>query len=397
MIVQRSSNCKGNSRLVVMTIAMLLMVSGIFYDSILMAYLDMNEDANNIITYSTFLKQQSSQQQTGTADYGDLLARLPPASTDSTDTIPKIIWRTGQHDLHKAPTQVRNALLKAAAMNPQYTQVYVDEAAAQAFMEQEFPLYARGYNALIPKAFKADLFRLCVLLKHGGVYSDLGHTYVVSLAEIIDKADQFVAATIDNAKQSHRHAISNTFLGATAASPILQALVEMIGEDISICRYGDDPSDITGSSALGHNFNIWKENGDTRRYKVDFSKYFNIDIAQGTSTVRGERVRMLVHNTGKRVIRAEKEVQSQLRLHRTDGKELIRIEINHHRNEELLQSKQSFRDAGTWTYSSASEHDAAWLQRKVYDKSKTDCSSTGIANRMHLEQPQTIASQFLGK
>jgi mannosyltransferase OCH1-like enzyme len=50
---------------------------------------------------------------------------------------------------------------------------YTDDEARN-FLSTHFPPEVRqAYDALRPGAFKADLFRYCVLLIHGGVYADM--------------------------------------------------------------------------------------------------------------------------------------------------------------------------------------------------------------------------------
>ena len=51
---------------------------------------------------------------------------------------------------------------------------FYDDAAAAKFLSLHFPPEVReAYDAIIPGAFKADLFRYCVLLIRGGVYADM--------------------------------------------------------------------------------------------------------------------------------------------------------------------------------------------------------------------------------
>jgi mannosyltransferase OCH1-like enzyme len=50
---------------------------------------------------------------------------------------------------------------------------YTDVESAS-FLDTHFPKEVReAYDTLLPGAFKADLFRYCVLLIYGGVYADV--------------------------------------------------------------------------------------------------------------------------------------------------------------------------------------------------------------------------------
>lgn len=55
-----------------------------------------------------------------------------------------------------------------------WTYHFWDDASAADFLSLHFPPEVReAYDAIIPGAFKADLFRYCVLLIQGGVYADM--------------------------------------------------------------------------------------------------------------------------------------------------------------------------------------------------------------------------------
>ena len=65
-------------------------------------------------------------------------------------------------------------------------QFYDDDQAAQ-FLSAHFPPQVReAYDAILPGAFKADLFRYCVLLIRGGVYADMDILLETNLERAID-------------------------------------------------------------------------------------------------------------------------------------------------------------------------------------------------------------------
>ena len=53
-----------------------------------------------------------------------------------------------------------------------------------------FPL-EKSYNKLIPSAYKADLWRLCVIYEYGGVYSDASQIFKIPIDQIIDTKKEF--------------------------------------------------------------------------------------------------------------------------------------------------------------------------------------------------------------
>ena len=51
---------------------------------------------------------------------------------------------------------------------------FYDEIAAREFISRHFtPIILRAYDSIVPAGLKADLFKLCVLLLHGGVWADI--------------------------------------------------------------------------------------------------------------------------------------------------------------------------------------------------------------------------------
>ena len=63
---------------------------------------------------------------------------------------------------------------------------YNDDDAAN-FLSTHFPVEVKeAYDVLIPGAFKADLFRYCVLFIHGGVYADIDVMLTSKLEAVID-------------------------------------------------------------------------------------------------------------------------------------------------------------------------------------------------------------------
>jgi mannosyltransferase OCH1-like enzyme len=63
---------------------------------------------------------------------------------------------------------------------------FYSDAQAVDFLSIHFPPEVlEAYNALIPGAFKADLFRYCVLLIHGGFYADIDIQLETSLDSAI--------------------------------------------------------------------------------------------------------------------------------------------------------------------------------------------------------------------
>jgi len=67
-----------------------------------------------------------------------------------------------------------------------------NDADCRSFIENEYPLdVVYAYDQLIPTAFKADLWRYCILYKYGGVYLDIKYRFVsrdgITLRSIVER------------------------------------------------------------------------------------------------------------------------------------------------------------------------------------------------------------------
>jgi len=102
-----------------------------------------------------------------------LIVSPPKYSRDPNRLIPRIIHQTWFETLTKEKYPNMSRLVESFKQSGWEYKFYSDEEAAN-FLSTHFPSQVReAYDALRPGAFKADLFRYCALLIHGGVYADV--------------------------------------------------------------------------------------------------------------------------------------------------------------------------------------------------------------------------------
>lgn len=103
----------------------------------------------------------------------ELTITPPLYSRDPDRLIPRIIHQTYFEPLSKTKYPNMSRLVESFKRSGWDYRFYSDED-AQNFLSTHFPAEVRqAYDALRPGAFKADLFRYCALLIHGGVYADV--------------------------------------------------------------------------------------------------------------------------------------------------------------------------------------------------------------------------------
>lgn len=102
-----------------------------------------------------------------------LTVRIPLYSRDPNRLVPRIIHQTWFEELSREKYPNMSRLVESFRQSGWEYKFWDDEQAAS-FLSTHFPAEVReAYDALMPGAFKADLFRYCVLLIHGGVYADV--------------------------------------------------------------------------------------------------------------------------------------------------------------------------------------------------------------------------------
>ena len=111
-----------------------------------------------------------------------------------------------------------------------------------------------AYNRLRPGAFKADLWRLCILHYYGGIYIDAFATPFISIDEMMkgvfsesDDSPKFVAALDPSFCGSGIH---NGFILASRGHPFILECIHQIIHNVKTKNYGDSVLDTTGPSRL---------------------------------------------------------------------------------------------------------------------------------------------------
>ena len=86
--------------------------------------------------------------------------------------IPANIFQTWQ--THTLPPQMFNAIKIIKKQNPRFNYYLFSDSDCRLFISKNFePVVLNAYDRLIPGAYKADLWRYCILYKYGGIYLDI--------------------------------------------------------------------------------------------------------------------------------------------------------------------------------------------------------------------------------
>jgi mannosyltransferase OCH1-like enzyme len=108
--------------------------------------------------------------------------------------IPRKIWQT--HKSNDLPKTSYKNINKIISVNKGYEYNFFDDNDMLEYLEHNFNQdVVNAYTKIKPGAGKADIWRLAVILKEGGIYLDVDKKYdenSLPLDEILDEDDEFV-------------------------------------------------------------------------------------------------------------------------------------------------------------------------------------------------------------
>jgi mannosyltransferase OCH1-like enzyme len=172
--------------------------------------------------------------------------------TEYKPIMPCVIYQTWcTKDL---PPKMRERVELLKSQNPGFKHCLFDDNDCREFIKTHFRLdVLDAYDILIPGAYKADLWRLCVLFINGGVYVDIKFACVngFKLIELTEN-NNFV-------KDRPKGCIYNALMTSVAGNPILFRAIRRIVFNVQNKFYGYGPlcptgPDLLGSVAIRNNF-----------------------------------------------------------------------------------------------------------------------------------------------
>jgi hypothetical protein len=176
-----------------------------------------------------------------------LLLDVPPRAVSELKFahLPKKIFQTWRS------TQVSEAMHQAVysfiEQNPDWHYQLFTDAMQREFIQKHFsPDVLKAYDTIVPGAFKADLWRYCVLYIEGGVYLDIKFASLQSLNMLIPLDAEFVSF-----KDHGPSAIYQAFLCAKPQHPFFKQVIDDIVKHAKIGYYGVCNLSPTGPVALG--------------------------------------------------------------------------------------------------------------------------------------------------
>ena len=177
--------------------------------------------------------------------------------------IPKKIFQTWE--TNKVSLGMYDAVHTWIDKNPDWEYHFFDKDDRRNFIKDNFPKKVlAAYDALIPGAYKADLWRYCVLYINGGVYCDIKQELLIDLNKVIFSDIEFLSIK-DRNRTNNEFAgyIYQAFICTKPKHPFLKQVIDMIVENANKGYYGYDDLSPTGPGLLGRAINIVLKRPDT--------------------------------------------------------------------------------------------------------------------------------------
>jgi mannosyltransferase OCH1-like enzyme len=214
------------------------------------------ENALNSSTQDSLLNSKNVLPTNNIKTYKDLLNDYDSIKK-TPGGIPKLIIKTSWQTLQNLPPQIDEVLKITIDLNPDYQLYYFDDEDIQTFMQSYGVAEYNAYKKLIPGAYKADLFRYCILYKYGGCYSDIGHVMLQSFDYIIGKSKLVI---VKDKPEFNYTGIHNALICVEKNNGFIKRLIEKCVENIENDYYGENSLDVTGPVMMGKVFQCYYYN-----------------------------------------------------------------------------------------------------------------------------------------
>jgi mannosyltransferase OCH1-like enzyme len=162
-----------------------------------------------------------------------------------------------EHDLDKTLQESLNSWRSdKTGIKPDI--IYYNDTHARAFLAQHFAQEgaAQAWDALVPGAYKADVFRMCEIFVNGGVYCDIKCRRIAPFAALVGSHGTITL-------ERHELGLWNGFFAAPPRAAWVGACITRILANVRNRAYGTSMLDITGPSAMGRSFRAHAGLSDT--------------------------------------------------------------------------------------------------------------------------------------
>jgi mannosyltransferase OCH1-like enzyme len=147
------------------------------------------------------------------------------------------------------PVSMQNTVNKIKQNNPEFNYHLFDDDDCRNFIKDNYDeKVLNAFDSLKPGAYKADLWRYCILYKNGGIYLDIKYESVNRFKFINLTEKEHWVLDMD------RNGIYNALMVCQANNPILLKAINKVVENVKNKFYGESSLHPTGPGMLAEFF-----------------------------------------------------------------------------------------------------------------------------------------------
>ncbi len=160
--------------------------------------------------------------------------------------IPKVIYQTWHS--RTLPPKMAECVENLKSANPGFKHYLYDDTDCREFIEANFdPEVLYAYDSLLPGAFKADLWRYCVLYINGGFYVDIKFMCEPGFSLSKIKDPQFYVGEYNHKGTGlYDHIVYTGIIGSQPKNPLFDRCIKQICENVREKFYGPEHTSPTG-------------------------------------------------------------------------------------------------------------------------------------------------------
>lgn len=226
--------------------------------------------------------------------------------------VPLVIYRTWLSN--SVPIRMKNSLTRSLALTPEFDNYLFTDDDCYNFIRDNFePNVLNAYKCLKPGAYKADLWRYCILYKKGGIYMDIKLEVKIPLYEVLEKHPVIYVQDTLSFPRAHIPFISsilslspaesplttktplyNAFLASPPGNRVFKACIDEIVESCKNRDYKQNMFDITGPYQLGRMVDKYEgesfsRNSPFKNKALGMIHYYNKRITVDYPGYRGDQ------------------------------------------------------------------------------------------------------------
>ena len=164
------------------------------------------------------------------------------------DEIPRVIYQTWSSKT--LPPKMAACVNRLKQANPEFEHRLFDDADCRDFIQTHFePDVLEAYDTLLPGAFKADLWRYCILYDKGGVYVDIKFQCEpgFSFDNILSKGENLYIREYNHKGTGlYPHILYTGVIATKPKNPVFNKCIRQIVENCKNRYYGAEHTAPTG-------------------------------------------------------------------------------------------------------------------------------------------------------